>query len=94
MLYNKTRDIVMASMPYVENVTNIGTETNRIKIGDTDFTFKVAGDDFVLQSGWTMLVYIVKPANIMIYDLGTPVRITVSTAQGVYCIETNVKAAS
>ncbi|MEM1660327.1 MAG: hypothetical protein QXR17_04195 [Candidatus Bathyarchaeia archaeon] len=94
MLYNKTKNIVMANMPYVENVTNKGDEANKIKIGDAEFTFKVAGDDFVLQSGWIMLVYVVKPANIMIYDLGTPVRITVATAQGVYCIETNVKAAS
>ncbi|MEM0253019.1 MAG: hypothetical protein QXK78_00425 [Candidatus Bathyarchaeia archaeon] len=83
----------MANMPYVENVTTKGDKANKIKIGDAEFTFKV-GDDFVLQSGWTMLVYVVRPANIMTYDLGTPVRITVATAQEVYCIETNVKAAS
>ncbi|MCS7115093.1 MAG: hypothetical protein RMJ15_01970 [Nitrososphaerota archaeon] len=92
IVYNKTRDILSADMPYVSNFTKTGTNT--VTIGDKSYTFQVAGDDFILKSGWTIMFYIVNPGNIIVYDVGTPVRITISTAQGVYCTETNVQSAT
>jgi hypothetical protein len=92
ILYNKTTEILSADLPYVSNFNKTGT--NKVSIGGKDYVFRVAGDDFVLQSGWTMMFYIVNPGNFMVYDVGLPVRIVISTAQSVYCIETNVQSAT
>lgn len=92
ILYNKTSEILAADLPYVSNFNKTGTNT--ISIGGENFVFKVAGDDFVLQSGWTMMFYIVNPGHITVYDVGLPVRMVISTAQAVYCVETNVQSAT
>lgn len=92
ILYNKTSEILSGDLPYVPNFNK--DETNEVLIGDKNYTFKVAGDDFVLQSGWTMMFYIVNPGRITVYDVGLPVRMVISTAQAVYCVETNVQSAT
>lgn len=92
IVYNKTRDILSADMPYVSNFNKTGT--NMVTIGDKSYKFNVAGDDLVLKSGWTMMFYIINPGDIIVYDIGAPARITISTAQGIYCTETNVQSAT
>jgi hypothetical protein len=36
--------------------------------------------------------FIVNPQNLIVYDVGTPVRVTVSTGQALYATETIIKA--
>jgi len=64
-----------------------------ISTGNT-VTLSQASDDLVLQSGYSMVVYIDDPGSITLQDVGTTVGITVFTAQAQYYKECNVEAAS
>jgi hypothetical protein len=39
-----------------------------------------------------MVFFIVNPGNMIVYDVGTAVRVTISTGQALYATETIVKA--
>jgi hypothetical protein len=91
VIYNKTNQTLPGDLPYVENFTN--TASTNITIGNTPYTFTVAQEGLTLKSGWTMTFYIAIPNKVMIYDLGTAIRISISTTQAVYCTETLVQAA-
>jgi hypothetical protein len=91
IVYSKTDEVPQGDLPYVSNFTNTANST--ITIGSQDYTFAVAGDDFTLKSGWTMMFYIAIPERLMVYDLGLPVRMSISTTQAVYCTETLVQTA-
>jgi len=56
-------------------------------------TFSVASDDITLKSGWTMVVYINDPDHVGQNDVGTPVEVTVYTANAHWSQECNVEAA-
>ncbi|MCW4044255.1 MAG: hypothetical protein NWE94_01910 [Candidatus Bathyarchaeota archaeon] len=75
-------------LPFVANLTR---EDNVIAISNSTYTFTATSEGLTLKSGWTIMFYIVIPECIMVYDLGTPVRITLATTQAVYCTETNVQ---
>ncbi len=89
IIYCKTSQIPQGDLPLVTNFTNSGNTT--ITIGSEEYTFQVAGDDFTLKSGGTMMFYIALPERLMVYDLGTPVRIVIQTTQAVYCTEALVQ---
>jgi hypothetical protein len=78
-------------LPLVKNFTN--TESSDITIGNMIYTFDPAQEGLTFKSGWTMTFYIAIPNTIMMYDLGTSVRITISTTQAVYATETLVQTA-
>ena len=56
------------------------------------FSFTAASTDLVLNSGDTMLIYIVNPDSITVNDVGLTVSLTLYTAQAVYYQECNVQA--
>jgi len=59
--------------------------------GGSDYTFQYATTDLVLQSGYTMLIYVVNPDSITINDIGLTVSVTLYTAQAMYYREANVQ---
>ncbi len=91
VVYCKTNQTLPGDLSYVANLTN--TENNTITIANAPYVFAVAGEGLTLKSGWTMMFYIAVPDRVMVYDLGQPVRIVLSTTQAVYCSETNVQTA-
>jgi hypothetical protein len=91
IIYNKTNQTLPGDLPYVGTLSN--TENNTITVGNQPFTFTVAGEGLTLKSGWTLMFYLTIPDRVMIYDLGQPIRIVISTTQAVYCTETNVQTA-
>jgi hypothetical protein len=59
----------------------------------TGETFQQTTTDLTLKSGWSIVVYIMKPDSIAMNDVGLTVGITVFTSNAQYYVETNVEAA-
>jgi len=92
VLYNKTNEMLSADMPYVSTFNKTGTNT--VHMCNKDYNFVVAEENLILPPGWTLMFYVVNPGHIMVYDIGTPIRVAIFTAQSVYCTETIVEAAT
>ncbi len=90
VVYNKINQTLPGDLPYIADLTN---GNNTITIGNQPYVFTVAGEGLTLKSGWTIMFYITIPDRVMVYDLGQPVRIVISTTQAIYCSETNVQTA-
>ncbi len=56
-------------------------------------TFEQASDDITLKSGWTIVIYVVNPDSIGQNDVGTPVEVTIYTANAHWSQECFVEAA-
>lgn len=56
-------------------------------------SFTRADNDLTLKSGWTMVIYIMRPDSISMNDVGLTVGITTFTSNAQYYKETNVEAA-
>jgi len=93
VLYCTTNNPISADMSYVYNF-NETAEINTVTFDSTPYDFQVASSDLVLQSGYTLLIYIVNPDSITINDIGLTVSITLYTAQAMYYREANVQAVS
>jgi hypothetical protein len=59
-----------------------------------DLTAGIAGEDMILRSGWSMIVYITNPDSLSVGDIGVTVGVTIFTANAQYYKETNVQAAA
>ena len=81
---------IPADLPLVEDISNTGNTT--ITIGGQNYNFFVASEGLTIKSGWSVAFYIVVPNLISIYDLSTPVQMTINTAQGVYFTDTLVQS--
>lgn len=90
VLFTKVEGALSANPEYVENFTQTGSNT--LTFNGKDYDFEVVGENLILQSGWSMMFFIVNPGKLMVYDVGTPIRVTISTAQALYATETIVKA--
>jgi hypothetical protein len=90
VLFTKIEGILSANLEYVANFNKTGA--NQLTLDGTDYDFTVVSENLILQSGWTMLFFIVNPQNLIVYDVGTPVRVTISTGQALYATESIVKA--
>jgi hypothetical protein len=90
VLFTKIEGILSANLEYIANFNQTGT--NQLTLDGTDYDFTVVSENLILQSGWTMLFFIVNPQNLIVYDVGTPVRVTISTGQALYATESIVKA--
>jgi hypothetical protein len=62
-------------------------------INGTATTLKQATGVITLKSGWTLVVYINHPDSVGQNDVGTPVQVTVYTANAQWTQEINVQAA-
>ncbi len=90
VLFTKIEGILSANLEYVANFNKTGT--NQLTLDGINYDFDVVSENLILQSGWTMLFFIVNPQNLIVYDVGTPVRVTISTGQALYATESIVKA--
>jgi hypothetical protein len=77
------------------NVTSIKPSgaTYDQNIQGTARTLTQATDDITLKSGWTIVIYVVNPDSVGQNDVGTPVEITVFTANAHWTQECHVEAA-
>jgi len=87
--YCKINGTMPGDMPFIESLDRSGNTT--ISIGGTDYEFLIAGEGLTIKSGWTIAFYIVVPERVMVYDLSTPLRMVITTTQGVYITETLVQ---
>ncbi|MDH5459674.1 MAG: hypothetical protein OEW71_01385 [Candidatus Bathyarchaeota archaeon] len=69
--------------------TNITGASFNITVQGATRTFQQAGDDLTLESGWTMVLYVMNPDSVALNDVG----ITVFTSNAQYYKETNIEAA-
>jgi hypothetical protein len=92
VLYCITNDPLASDMSYIYNFNVSGT--NSVTFGLATYNFAVAGNDLILRSGYTMLIYIVNPDSVTINDIGLTVSVTLYTAQAMYYREANVQAVS
>ncbi|MDG6222494.1 MAG: hypothetical protein QCH99_04450 [Candidatus Bathyarchaeota archaeon] len=90
VLFTKVEGALSANLQYVNTFNQTGTNT--LTFDGAIYDFEVVGENLILQSGWSMLFFIVNPGKLMVYDVGTPMRVTISTAQALYATETIVKA--
>lgn len=92
--YNKTSDTINADLPYVtpSNETYLASS---VSIGGTSYSLTQGStNDLILQSGDSMIVYILNPDHISVNDIGVTVGVTIFTANAQYYKEANVEAAS
>jgi hypothetical protein len=90
VLYTKTQGILSTNLEFVPTFNQTGENT--VTFDATDYDFTVVPENLILQSGWSMVFFIVNPANLIVYDVGTPIRVTISTGQAIYATETIMKA--
>jgi len=93
--YNKTTDTISNDLSYV-TPTNSSYLASSVTIGSTSYTLTQGstGNDLILQSGYSMIVYILNPDHISVNDIGVTVGITVFTANAQYYKESNVEASA
>jgi hypothetical protein len=90
MVYTKINGTLPGDLPLITEF-NRGGNTTAI-IGDSEYKFEAATEGLTIQSGYTLAFYVVVPNRVMIYDLSTPLRMVITTTQGVYCTETVVQS--
>ncbi len=94
--YNKTTTAISPDLTYVTPNTD-GTLTGKtVTLGTNTYglTPGVAGEDMILRSGWSMIVYITNPDSLSVGDIGVTVGLTIFTANAQYYKESNVQAAT
>jgi len=89
VIYCKINGTMPGDLPYIDQLSR--TDVTPVMIGGTAYDFESASEGLTIQSGWTIAFYIVVPNRVMVYDLSTPLRMVITTTQGVYCTETLVQ---
>jgi hypothetical protein len=75
------------------SVDELSGATASLTVQGAARTFDQATTDITLKSGWTMVIYAMNPGSIGLNDVGTPVGITIYTANTPYYKETIIQAA-
>jgi hypothetical protein len=89
VVYCKLNGTMPGDLPFTADISQAGNTS--IPIGNNNYDFEVAGEGLTIKSGWSMALYIVVPNRVMVYDLSTPLRMVITTTQGVYIMETLVQ---
>jgi hypothetical protein len=94
VFYTTTTESISADLPFIYAAElSPGTKDLDGNFTTTTITpLAQANSDLTLQSGKTMIIYIVSPDSITINDIGLTVAVTVFTSQAMYYKETNVQA--
>jgi hypothetical protein len=90
--YWRTNNVTVSNDLQVTPTEINGTYFN-INVQDGIRNFTIATDDLTLKSGWTIVIYIMRPDSIARNDVGIPVGITIFTSNAQYYKETNIEAA-
>ncbi|MFB0567784.1 MAG: hypothetical protein ACETVM_04290 [Candidatus Bathyarchaeia archaeon] len=94
--YNKTQTAISPDLTYItpwDNGTLVGKEAI---LPGTNYTLTrgTAGNDLILKSGWSMIVYMTNPDSLGVNDIGVTMGVTIFTANAQYYKEANVEAAT
>ena len=90
--YNKTTNTINADLSYIAP-TNSTFLASSVTVGGTSYALTQGNtSDLILQSGDSMIVYILNPDHISVNDIGVTVGVTVFTANAQYYKEANVEA--
>jgi hypothetical protein len=88
ILYNKTS----GAFPCDLRFQDITSGTSTITLAGNPYVFEVATQGISLRSGASMALYLAVPINIMLYDMGQPIRVVITTTQSIYTAEANVES--
>ncbi len=91
VVYCKLDGAMPGDLSYVAGLS--GTENTTIPIAGEDYEFTPAQEGLTLSAGGSLAFYVVVPDRVMVYDLSEPLRMVITTTQGVYCTETLVQTA-
>jgi len=94
--YNKTQNAIAPDLAYVSPNAD-GTLTGKnvtLSLITYDLTPGVAGEDMILRSAWSMIVYVTDPDSLSVSDIGVTVGVTIFTANAQYYKEANVQASA
>ena len=64
VLYTKIEGILSANLQHVSTFDQTGS--NNVTLDGTEYDLTVVSENLILQSGWTMLFYIVNPPNLIV----------------------------
>jgi len=94
--YNKTTGAISPDLTYVTPDVNGTLAGTSVTLGANTYNLSpgVAGEDMILRSGWSMIVYITNPDSLSVGDIGVTVGVTIFTANAQYYKESNVQAAA
>ena len=94
--YNKTTGAISPDLTYVTPDASGSLTGKWVTLGTKDYnlTAGVAGEDMILKSGWSMIVYTTNPDSLSVGDIGVTIGVTIFTANAQYYKETNVQAAT
>jgi hypothetical protein len=91
VVYCKINGTMPGDLPFILDINRSGNTT--VTMGLLTYDFVGASEGLTIKSGWSIAFYIVVPNRVMIYDLSTPLRMVITTTQGIYCTETIVQTA-
>ncbi len=89
--YNKTQNTINDDLEYLTPNSD-GTLPSSVTVGSTSYDLVTASSDVILQSGWSMIVYMTNPDHVSVSDIGVTVGINIFTANAQYYKEANVEA--
>jgi len=94
--YNKTQSAISPDLTYVAPNANGTLLGKSVTLGSATYNFGrgVEGEDMILRSGWSMIVYLTNPDSLSVGDIGVTVGVTIFTANAQYYKEANVQAAA
>ena len=92
-VYYWRTNTVTITMDLTVTPTQLNGTTYNHTIQNSSRTLTQASDDVTLKSGYTIVFYIDSPDSVGQNDVGTPVEITVYTANAHWSQECNVEAA-
>lgn len=87
--YYKVNGTMPGDLPLMSDINHSGNTT--IVVGGSPCDFQIASEGLTIKAGWSIAFYIVVPDRVMVYDLSTPLRMVITTTQGVYITETLVQ---
>jgi hypothetical protein len=90
VLYYKMTGAIQGDLPFVDVVA----PQSNVTIADQPCTLDVASQGLSVKAGTSMICYIALPGNIMIYDMGQSIHVSVLTTQAIYTVEASVEAPS
>ena len=96
--YNKTQSAISPDLSFIapnSNGTLLGKSAQPGGTGTSyPLTRGIAGEDMILRSSWSMIVYVTNPDSLSVSDIGVTVGVTIFTANAQYYKEANVQASS
>jgi len=96
--YNKTQSAISPDLSFIapnSNGTLLGKSAQPGGTGTSyPLTRGIAGEDMILRSSWSMIVYVTNPDSLSVSDIGVTVGVTIFTANAQYYKEANVQASA